>query len=84
MRKRLLAMLSIVALVLALVLPSPAFAASKGARPFQTSPAPTKAQADQKACSDAATVTKGGSECGSTKMSGATGRALKVVNSGKG
>jgi hypothetical protein len=70
--------------VLALALPSPVFAASKGARLSQASPAPTKAQADLEACSDAAAESKGGSECGSTKVSGATSRALKTVTSGKG
>ena len=84
MRKRLLSILSIVALVLALVLPSPAFAASKDPRLSEASAAPNQTQIDLQACSDAATESKGGSECGSTKMSGATSRALKTVAGGKG
>ncbi len=83
MKKRWLSILSIVVLMVVLMLPTPALAA-RGQRPSQASPAPTEAQADQQACSDAAAKSKGGSECGNTKVGGATTRALETVTGGQG
>ncbi|MGB5239914.1 MAG: hypothetical protein WBN80_04630 [Prochlorococcaceae cyanobacterium] len=76
MKKRLLSLLSIVVLMFALMLPSPALAAA--------TPSPTEAQTDQKACADVAVESEGGSESGNTKVGGATTRALETVTGDKG
>jgi hypothetical protein len=81
MIKQILSLLSAIALMIALIMPSPALAAS---REIQVNPSATEAQVDQQACSDAARETPSGSESGNSKVSGATTRVLKAESDRKG